>query len=148
MQVQKRGYWFNSKGGNVSKLRKLEVLNCNFARSNMFVPWSTSELRVRLALLNMFKLSSDCSKAALLLWIVFIAYVSRLSLLYCHVSSLQPYDNQLGKSWSLVSLECDVSLCFSQLLIWFLGTWLYRFLTFASLFTFTWSNLVWPYGLL
>ena len=50
-------------------------------KPNIYVSWSTSELRVRLAPLNRFKLSceiifTDRSKAVLLLWIVFVVYAS------------------------------------------------------------------------
>ena len=40
---------------------------------------------------------SDCSKAGLLLWIIFVIFVSCFSLSYCLVSSLQPCGHLLGK---------------------------------------------------
>ena len=52
------------------------------------------------------------SKAVLCLWIICVIYVSRLSLLYCLVCSLQPCDHLLGKGCPLCSLVCDVFLCF------------------------------------
>ena len=63
---------------------------------------------------NMFKHSSKKifthrSKAVLLLWILFVIYVSRLSLLYRLVCSLQPCDHLLT-SW----LSCV--WCFLELL--------------------------------
>ena len=42
--------------------------------------------------------SSQRSKVMLLLWILFVIYVSCFSLLYCLVCSLQPCDQLLGKS--------------------------------------------------
>ena len=48
----------------------------------------------------------------LLLWILFVIYVSCLSLLCCLVCSLQPSGHLLGKGWPLGSLVCDVFLCF------------------------------------
>ena len=39
----------------------------------------------------------DHSKSVLLLWILFVIYVSCLSMLYCRVCSLQPRDNLLGR---------------------------------------------------
>ena len=39
-------------------------------------------------------------------------HVSRLSLLYCLASSLQPRDNLLGTSGPLEFLVCDISLYF------------------------------------
>ena len=53
-----------------------------------------------LVLLNVFKPASvffGCSKAVLLLWTLFVIYVSCLSLLYCLVCSLQPCGHLLGK---------------------------------------------------
>ena len=55
---------------------------------------------------------TERSKTVLLLWISFVIYVSGLSLLYCVVSSLQPFDRLLEKGWPLGSLVCDVYLCF------------------------------------
>ena len=40
---------------------------------------------------------TDRSKTVLHLWISFVIYVSGLSLLYCVVCSLQPFDRLLGK---------------------------------------------------
>ena len=57
-------------------------------------------------------ISTDRSHAVLLLWILFVIYVSRLSLLYCRVCSLQPCGRLLGKGLPLGSLVCNVSLCF------------------------------------
>ena len=108
----------------------------------MPVSWSKSELMVRFLTMNMFKPSSNCmlcftdhSKAVLLLWILFVTYVSCLFLLCCLVCSLQPCDHLLGKSWSLGSLVCDVLLCVLSLSHMVsrvrCGTWLNWFLIFA-----------------
>ena len=50
--------------------------------------------------------------------ISFVINVSRLILLYCLVSSLQPCDHLLGKGWPPSSLVCYISLCFCHFLIW------------------------------
>ena len=51
--------------------------------------------------LNMFKpsndLFTDCSKAALLWWLIFVIYVGHFSLLYCFVCYLQPCYHMLGR---------------------------------------------------
>ena len=69
---------------------------------------TTSALRVWLVSLNIFKPLSifitDCSKAVLLLWIIFVIYVSCLSLLWDLVCSLLPRDHLLGKGQPLGSL--------------------------------------------
>ena len=54
---------------------------------------------------------ADRSNAMLLLWIIFIIYVSCLSLLFCLVCSLQPCDYLLGKGRPIGSLVYYVSLC-------------------------------------
>ena len=52
---------------------------------NIYLSQSTSEIRVRLAPSNMFKSASnfltDCSKAVLLLWILFVICDSCLSVI-------------------------------------------------------------------
>ena len=85
--------------------------------------WSTSEIRVRLAQSNMFKLQSiftDRSKAVLLLRILYVICVSCLSC--CLVCSLQPCGQLLGKGWPLGSAVQDVLLCFCHLPIWCPGS--------------------------
>ena len=62
--------------------------------------------------LSPLKVFTDYSKAVLLMWIPFVIYVSRLSLFYCLVCSLKPYDYMLRKDWPLGSLLCIVFLCF------------------------------------
>ena len=90
-----------------------------------YVSWSPKELRVMLIPLNVFKPSTDFfndrSNAVLLLWIAFVIYISRLSLLYCLVFSLHPCDHLLGKGWPLGFLVCDASLCFCHFPICCLG---------------------------
>ena len=54
----------------------------------------------------------------LLLWMLFVIYVSCLSLVCCHVCSLQPCYHLLGKGSSLGSLACCVFLCFCHFPIW------------------------------
>ena len=52
--------------------------------------------------LNMFNLSKhsfkDRSMPMLILWFIFVMYVSQVPLPCCHVCSLQPYDHLVGKS--------------------------------------------------
>ena len=55
------------------------------------------------------------SRAVLLLWIFFVIYVSRLSLLCCLVCFLRPCGRLLGKEWPIVFL-CLV--CFWYFPIW------------------------------
>ena len=44
--------------------------------------------------------------------ILSLLWISRLSLLYCLICSMQPCDHLLGKGCPPGSLVCDVSLCF------------------------------------
>ena len=71
----------------------------------------------------------------LLLWILFVIYVSCLSLICFHVCSWQTCDHLLWKDWPLGSLVCDVPLFFFHFYLR-CGTLLYRFLIFAFLLTF------------
>ena len=102
--------------------------------------WSTSELTVRLAPLNRFKLSSkyftDRSKAVLLLW-MFYVFLSCVCYAFVRVCLYVPCGHLLGKGWSLGShLWCPtVSFTFSLVSCVRCGTWLYRFLIFAPLLT-------------
>ena len=105
---------------------------------NIYVSWFTSELRVGLVPLSMLKPSSnvftDRSKAVHLLWILFVIYVSCLSLLCYLVCFLQHFGHLLGKGWPLISLVCDVFIVLSHSHMvsrYKGGTWLYRFLIFA-----------------
>ena len=111
-------------------------------KPNIYVFWSTSELRVRLALLNWFKTSSkyftDRSKAVLLLWIFYV-FCSVLCLLcLCTRLFICALWSPAGKgltSWlSFVVSNCKF-ITF-PLVSWVrCGTWLYRFLIFAPLLT-------------
>ena len=77
-----------------------------------------SEYRVRLVPLNMlksFNIFTDCSKVMLILWILFVVYVSHLPLICCLVCSLQHCDHMLGMDLPLGSLASDVCLCFRHL---------------------------------
>ena len=98
---------------------------------NIYLSWSTSEIRVRLVPSNMFKSSinflTDRSKAVLLLWILFVICV------LCHTilsGFLQPYGDLLGKGWPLGSLVCDVScVCVTFAYgvlgqVWYLIVWI------------------------
>ena len=62
------------------------------------------------------------SKAVPLLWVLFVIYVSCLSLLCYLICSLQPCDRLLGKAWSLGYLVCCVFLCVRHIPIWCLGS--------------------------
>ena len=84
---------------------------CHFP---IYVSSSTSELRLRLVPLNMFKPSSifftHRSKTVLLLWILFVIYVPCLSLLCCLICSMKPYNHLLGRfSFVFLSLFHMVS---------------------------------------
>ena len=63
---------------------------------------------------------TDRSKVVLLLWILFVIYISCLSCFL--VCSLQPCGHLLGKGWPLGSLVCDIFLCFSLFLKWCPGS--------------------------
>ena len=82
--------------------------------------WSTSELRVRLVQLNMFKPSSnlftDHSEALLLLWILFAIV---LNFLCCLVCSLQPCGHHSGLTSWLSGVGCFlVFLSLSHMVSW------------------------------
>ena len=105
---------------------------------NIYLSWSISEIRTRLAPSSMFKPSSDFLtdrfKAVLLLWIVFAICVSFLP--YFRICFFQPCGQLLGKGWPLGSIVC-VFLSLSHMVYWVRrGTWLYRFLIFSFFLTF------------
>ena len=54
----------------------------------------------------------------LLLWIIFVIYVSCFSCFLLHVCSLQPCGHLLGKGKPLGSLVCGVYLCFCHFPMW------------------------------
>ena len=109
--------------------------------------WSTSELRVRLALLDRFKPSSKIfywpfqggTSYVDLLWF----FLSCVCYVFVHVCLYVLCGHLLGKgltSWlSVVVSNCVVSNCALvtfPLVSWVrCGTWLYRFLIFAPLLT-------------
>ena len=74
-----------------------------------YVSWSTSKLRVRLVLLNMFKPPSDFF-TIFPRWCFF--FVSCLSLFCCIVCSLQPCDHLLGRADPLALLSVMLSCVF------------------------------------
>ena len=59
---------------------------------------------------------TDHFKEVLLLWIVFVIYVSCLSC--CLICSFLPCSHLLGKGWPLGSLICCLFLCFCHLHMW------------------------------
>ena len=61
-------------------------------------------------------------KTVLLLWIIFVIFVSCLSLSYCLVYYLQPCGHLLEKDWLLGSLVRDVLLCLCKFPIWCPGS--------------------------
>ena len=108
----------------------LEFIDCNMVAlwPYIYMSWFTSELRVKFESINMFKL-----------------YVSRLSLLYCLVCSLQPCDHLLGKSCPLGPLVCDVSFCFCRFSIWCSGKMWYSFVSISDICLLLY-NLFWKYS--
>ena len=110
----------------------------------MYVSWSTSELRVRLArsktgLSPPVIYFTDRSKAVLLLWIFDVFFFSVVRLLcLCVLLFICALWSPAGKgltSWlSLVVSNCEFVTF--PLVSWVkYGTWLYRFLIFAPLLT-------------
>ena len=85
------------------------ISNGSYIRTKHLCVWFTSEPRVRLVSITMFKPSSIfADRSVLLLWIRFVIYVVYLSLLLavCYlIFSLQPCDHLLGKVWPLSSLD-------------------------------------------
>ena len=110
--------WLNVLGDDEWIIRGL---SCT---PNIYVSWSTSELRVRLALWNRFKTSSkyftDRSKAVLLLWIIYV-FLPCICYAFVLVCLNVSCGHLLGKGWSLGSrLWClTVSLSLSH---WYPGS--------------------------
>ena len=111
-------------------------------KPNIYVSWSTSELRVRLAPLNRFKPSSK-----IFYWpfqggtsfVDLLCFCSVLCLLcFVRVCLYVLCGHLLGKGWPLGSrLWCLLWVCHFPIGTWVrCGTWLYRFLIFAPLLTF------------
>ena len=94
-------------------------------KPNIYVSWSTSELRVRLAPLNRFKPSSkiftDRSMAVLLLWIFYVFVLSCVWYVFVRVCLYVLCGHLLGKGWPIGSrLWClTVSLSLSH---WYPGS--------------------------
>ena len=103
--------------------RKKSEYNCECVwdlswEPNIYVSWSTSDLRASLVPQNLFEpsrpssnCSNDPSNEVLLLRMLFIK-VSCLSLLCCRLCSFQPCDYLLGNGWPLSSLVCCIFWCF------------------------------------
>ena len=109
---------------------------------NIYVPWSTSELRVRLArretgLSPPEKYFTDRSKAVFLLWIFYVFVLSCVCYVFVHVCLYVLCGHLLGKGWPLGSfVVSNCEFVTFPLVSWVrCGTWLYRFLIFAPLLT-------------
>ena len=117
---------FWSPAGNVSLVCCVFLHFCHFP----ILSWSTSERRVRLVPLHMFK-PSDRSKAVLLLWILFVDSFVFIILCCLFLAALwSPAGKWLPTSW-LSCVWCFLVLSLSHMVT----LWLYRFLIFAF-FTF------------
>ena len=94
----------------------------HLCKTNIYLSWSTSELRVRFVSSNMFKPSSnfltDRLKAMLLLWILFIICVSCHIVLYV----LAALWSLLGKNDLLALLHLMFFLCYCHFPIWCSGS--------------------------
>ena len=106
---------------------------------NIIFYWSTSEIRVRLVLSNMFKPSSncfaDCTKEALFCW-SFTLCVFHVCLSYCPVCSLQPCGHMLTCRLHCLWSFFFFFFSFSHMVISVrCGIWLYWFLIFAFFYT-------------
>ena len=80
-------------------------------------------------------IGTDHSKAVILLWILFVIYVSCMSCFI--VCLLRPRGHLLGKGWSLDSLLCDIFLCFFHFLFGALGQIYYLIVSIPELFLLT-----------
>ena len=116
---------------------KLGVFLC---KSNIYVSWSTSELRVRLVrcktgLSPPVKYFTDRSKVVFLLWIFFSVFCLLCLCACLFICALwSPADLLL----SFVVSNCEF-ITF-QLVSWVrCGTWLYRFMIIAPLLTLLWE---------
>ena len=133
----KKDKW-KTKSEKRKKKNKLRGLSC---KPNIYVSWSTSELRVRLAPLNRFKPSSkiftDRSKAVLLLWIFMFLFCLVFAMSLC-ASVYMCFVVTCWERADLLALVCGAYCEFVTfpLVSWVrCGTWLYRFLIFAPLLT-------------
>ena len=131
--------------------RRFRGLSC---KPNIYVSWSTSELRVRLArcetgLSPPVKYFTDRSGAVLLLWIFYVFVLSCVCYVFVHVCLYVLCGHLLGKGWPLGSrLWClTVSLSLSN---WYPGSgvvldcidsWsLHPYLVLAY-----WPNIIWSF---
>ena len=121
-------------------------------KPNIYVSWSTSELKVRLVhrltgLSPPVKHSTDLSKAVLLLWILYDFSVLCLLCIYMRLficALWSPAGKGLTFWLSFVVSSCKFVTF--PLVSWVrCGTWLYRFLIFAPLLASKW--LFWIYKL-
>ena len=117
-------------------------------KPNIYVSWSTSELRVRLArretgLSPPVKCFTDRSKVVLLLWII---YVISVLFLLCFRAGLfidalrAPAGKGLTYWLSFVMSNWEV-VTFALVSWVSCGTWLYQFLIFALFLTLVWAFL-------
>ena len=103
---------------------KVRGLSC---KPTIYVSWSTSKLRVRLAPWNRLKPSIKIltyfywrSNAVLLLWTICVISVSCFPCF--SVCSLLPCGHLPGKWNYLLALVCDVYLCFCHFPKWYPGS--------------------------
>ena len=113
---------------------------CLSCKPNIYVSWSTSTLRVRLArretsLSSPVNIFTDHSKAVLLLWIIYAMSCFR----YAFVRVLWSPAGKGLTSWlSCVMSNCEVVTF--PLVSWVrCGAWLYRFLIFVLFLTLNWK---------
>ena len=107
-----------------------------FHANQTSVSWSTSELRVRLALWKRFKPSSKIILLTVPIWIICVINVLCLSCF--RVCSLLPCGHLLRKGWPLGSrLWClIVFFALSRVVSWVrCVTWMYRFLILVAFLT-------------
>ena len=110
-------------------------------KPNIYVSWSTSELRVRLAPLNRFKPSSKIFYWPFQGSTSFVDLLCFVLSCVCYVLCASVYMCFVVTCWEradLLALVCGVFCEFVTfpLVSWVrCGTWLYRFLIFATLLT-------------
>ena len=94
------------------------LFNCTpVGRPKIYVSWSTSELRVRLArrktgLCPQVKYFTDRSKAVLLSWIFYVFFLSCVCYAFARVCLYMPCGHLLGKGWPLGSCLWYLTLSF------------------------------------
>ena len=110
-------------------------------KPNIYVSWSTSELREWLVPWNMFNPSSkilftDRSKAVLLLWNIFVIYVLFVMPSCLFITALWSPAGKGLASWLTCIWSSLVVLSLTHVMSWLrCGSWLHRFLIFAFLLT-------------